>query len=84
MDTGCPRLDFNTRTGGSIYGPGVDDFGTIVWKIKGFHFSGPGIKLFSIYESVGHWTVDYEQVTIFPWVKTPVSIYGPGVRVLRS
>ena len=46
-------------------------------------FSGPGIKLFLIYGPDGQWTDDYEQVTTFSWVKTPVSIHGPGVRVLK-
>jgi len=82
MEPGCLKLDFNIRTGGSIYEPGVDDFGTAVWKIKDLRIFGPGQKIFSIYGPVGHWTVAYEQVTTFSWVKLPVSIYEPGVCIL--
>lgn len=84
MDVGGPRGDFNIRTGNSIYGPGVYDCGTAPPCIKGLHFPELGIKFVSIYEPVGNWTLDYEQATTFSWVKTPVSIYEPGGRILTS
>jgi hypothetical protein len=45
MGTGCPRRDFNKRSGVSINDKAVDDFGTVALKIKGLHISGPEIKL---------------------------------------
>ena len=52
--------------------------------IKGLRFSGPGIRLFSIYETAGHWTIVYEQVELFRGARRAFQYTDRRVRVLRS